>query len=912
MLGWLRIVASRICGWLSRRRAVDEEFARELESHLELLVQENIGRGMAVEEARRAARVRLGGRTQISERHREMHTLPLLETFVQDARYGLRTLRKSPGFTCVAVLTLALGIGANTAIFTLVHAVLLKPLPVAHPEQLYNLGDDQNCCSLGGSQDSFTLYSYPLYKEIRDHTPEFSEIAAFRSHVPKLSVRRSTSDPFAEPFRTQFVSGNYFSMFGVGAFAGRTLTPADDEPGAPTVAVMSYRTWQVRFAADLTVVGSQIIMDRQPVTVIGVAAPSFFGERLGGDPAELWVPLSSEPSLIPIGTHLNDADDYWLYAIGRLRPEVTGGQAQAHLKSEVQQWIAARPNMSGYKREEVEKMVLTLTPASGGIQNLQVDYAEPLRFLTVVSAFVLLIACANIANLLLARGTASLGEIAVRVALGASRVRLVQQVVTESVLLALAGGAAGVGLAFLGTRVILLLAFRGSEYVPIEASPSIPVLLFAFVLSVATGVIFGIAPAWAGSQAQPAETLRGAGRSTTDRSRVPQKALLVLQAALSLVLLVGAGLATESLRNLESQRFGFQTAGRLVVRVDSDLAGYAPERLPSLYQELQDRLARIPRVQSASLSMYSPMEGSNWGDPISIAGHPAPPGKIFSSSLNSVSAHYFETIGTRLVRGRFIDESDTPTSRHVAVISEAFARKYFSNEEALGQHFGIGDASHAEDYEIVGIVEDAKYNEPREPVYVRAFLALLQARENNSNIFHDIQLLVAGSMQNLEPVIRRTLASVDSNLTVLRVIRFDQQVAQNFNSDRLVARLTTLYGLLALVLACVGLYGVAAYTVTRRTSEIGIRMALGAPRGSILTMMLRVAMSPVVLGLLLGLPLALAGGRAIASELYGVKGYDAVVLGTAVLVLIASSIGAALIPARRAARVDPMVALRYE
>jgi predicted permease len=327
---------------------------------------------------------------------------------------------------------------------------------------------------------------------------------------------------------------------------------------------------------------------------------------------------------------------------------------------------------------------------------------------------------------------------------------------------------------------------------------------------------------------------------------------------------------------------------------------------------LQERLAAIPGVQSASLSMYSPMEWSNWGDLISIAGHTAPPGQVFNSSLNSVSAHYFETIGTRLVRGRLIDERDTPTSRRVAVVSEAFARKYFSNGDVLGQHFGIGDASHAGDYEIVGIVEDAKYNDPWEPAYVTAFLPLLQARENNSNIFHDIQLLVAGSGQNLEPVIRRALASVDSNLTVIRVTRLDEQVAENFNSDRLVARLTTLYGLLALLLACVGLYGVAAYTVTRRTSEIGIRMALGAPSGSILAMMLRVAMSPVVLGLLVGLPLALAGGRAIANELYGVKSYDAVVLGTAVLVLVASSIVAALIPARRAARVDPMTALRYE
>src|SRR5215467_2443965 len=335
MLGWFWLMAARIRGWLSRR-SPDEDFARELESHLELLAAENMRRGMPREEAERAARVRLGGMTQIGERHREMHTLPLLETLVQDMRYGLRTLGKSPGFTTVAVLTLALGIGANTAIFTLVHAVLLKPLPVAYPEQLYNLGDDQNCCSLGGSQDSFTLFSYPLYKEVRDHTPEFSEIAAFRSHVPKLSVRRSSSDAYAEPFRTQFVSGNYFSMLGVGAFAGRTLTPTDDEPGAPTLAVMSYRTWQVRFSGEPSVVGRQMILGREPVTVVGIAAPSFFGERLDGDPAELWITLNSEPRLMPIGSHLNETDDYWLYAIGRLRWGVSALQAQSHLKSEIQ------------------------------------------------------------------------------------------------------------------------------------------------------------------------------------------------------------------------------------------------------------------------------------------------------------------------------------------------------------------------------------------------------------------------------------------------------------------------------------------------------------------------------------------------------------------------------------------------
>jgi predicted permease len=467
-------------------------------------------------------------------------------------------------------------------------------------------------------------------------------------------------------------------------------------------------------------------------------------------------------------------------------------------------------------------------------------------------------------------------------------------------------------MAFVGTRAILLIAFRGADYVPIDPRPSMPVLLFAFALSMLTGVVFSMVPAWAGSHARPVESLRGIGRSITEGSTLPQRALLVLQAALSLVLLVGAGLATESLGHLESQQFGFETRGRLMVQVDSDLAGYAPERLPLLYQELRERLTQIPGVLSASLSMYSPMEGSNWGDLISITGHPAQQGAQTSSSLNSVSAHYFETIGTRLVRGRFIDEQDSPSSRRVAVIDEAFARKYFPNEDALGQHFAIVDPGHPGDYEIVGVVEDAKYQDARAPAYVTAFLPLQQAHENNSNIFHDIQLQVAGHARNLQPAIQRTLASVDANLTVIRAISFEEQVSRNFNGDRLVARLTTLYGMLALILACVGLYGVAAYTVARRTNEIGIRMALGAPRASIIRMMLRVAISPVTLGLLIGVPIALAGGRAIASQLYGVRSYDPLVLGAAVFVLATSCIVAAVIPARRAASIDPIRALRTE
>ena len=675
---WLYTIPLRLRSLFGSLQA-DQELDDELRDHLERKSEEYVAQGMTQEEAHRRARLDLGGIEQTKEKCREARQVNWIQDFVQDLRYGLRVLRKSPGFTVVAVLTLALGIGANTAIFTLIHGILLKPLPVAHPEELYNLGDDQECCSISGDQDSFTLFSYALCKEVRDHTPEFLEIAAVRSHPLTLSVRRSGGEGYAQPLLAQFVSGNYFTLFGEGAFAGRALTPADDVAGAATVVVLSYRAWQTRFVGDASIVGSTLIVDRQPVTVVGIAPASFYGETLRGDPADVWFPLAAEPTLIRINSHLNQPDNFWLYAIGRLRPGVSPGQVEAHLRAEIKQWLASRPNMSEYTRDELEKIRFTLTSASTGIQKLQADYAEALQFLMVVSGFVLLIACANITNLLLARSTARRAQIAVRVALGASRGRLVRQVVTEGLPLALLGGAAGVALAFAGTRTILLLPFRGAEFVPIEARPSMPVLLFALGVSMLTGLIFSVLPAWMNSHARPVESLRGGRRSVTEGSTLPQRALLVLQATLSLVLLVGAGLATETLRRLENQKFGFETRGRVMVQVEPDFAGYSPERIVALHNALQERLMQIPGVVSASLSQYSPMEGSNWGERISIAGGPSQKdwADTRSSSLNTVSAHYFETLGTRLVRGRFIDQSDTPASLHVAVVNEAFVRKYF-------------------------------------------------------------------------------------------------------------------------------------------------------------------------------------------------------------------------------------------
>jgi len=840
-----------------------------------------------------------------------------MSTLIQDLRYGLRRLRQSPGFALVCVMTLALGIGANTAIFTLVDALMLKSLPVASPRELYRLGDNGTCCVNGGFQDDWALFSYAKYQQFRDHTPEFSQMAGFQAFTSDFSVRRNGAAGPAQPFQGEFVSGNYFSTFGVGAFAGRTLTPEDDKPGAAPVAMMSYRTWRQDYGADPSVIGAAFNINTVPYTLVGVAPPGFFGDQVRADPPDFWLPISTEPAIHGKENFLNRPDTDWLYIIGRLKSGARPLAIQSKVTVELQHWLSSRPDLTAYDRSQLSKQHIVVVPAGGGVANLEQDTAKGLHLLTVISALVLLIACANIANLMLARGTAARAETAVRMALGAPRRRLVRQIITESVLVAILGGVAGLAVAFAGTRTILAVAFRGAHYVPISASPSLVVLGFAFVLSLVTGVVFGVAPAWITFHSDPAEALRGAGRSTRDRSSLPQRSLVVLQVALSATLLIGAGLLTRSLRNLENQRFGFEPEGRLDVRIDPSLAGYKIEQLYGLYQQLQQYLPRIPGVLSASYSLYSPMRGDNWGEGIHIEGHP--PDERIGASWDRVSPRYFETIGTRLLRGRVIGDEDTPTSRQVAVINEAFARKFFPKQDPIGRHFGMDDAKHSGDYEIVGIVEDTKYQNAREPAYPTFFLPFLQLSKDPkqawmvySHYLGDIELHMAARPENVEGAIRRTLADIDPNLTILDMMSMNEQLARNFNQDRLITRLTELFGLLALILACVGLYGVTAYSVARRTGEIGIRMALGANRGNVLGLVLRGALLQLGIGLAIGIPVALAGGRLLASQLYGVKSHDPLILGLASSVLGACALCAGFVPARRAASIDPMQALRTQ
>jgi predicted permease len=843
-----------------------------------------------------------------------------------DLKLALRQFRKSPGFAATVIFTIALGIGANTAIFTLVHAILLKSLPVANPASLYRLGDLDDCCVNGGfinDDGDFDLFSYDLYRHFQDNTPEFEQLAAFQSGHNMVNVRRGSTVAKAEI--AEYVSGNYFSTFGLGAFAGRTLLPSDDQPGAAPVAVLSYQAWQIAHAADPSVIGSTFYIQNQPFTIVGISPPGFFGDRIDHNPPAFWIPLNLEPVIEGETSILKQPDTNWLYALGRIKPGVNPGSLQAKLTNSLRQWLSTQTAYTINGREkEIPKQYVKLTPGGAGIQNLQQEAGSGLHLLMAISGLVLLVACANIANLLLAKGATRRAETSISMALGAARSRLIRQMLVESLLLGCAGGVIGIAMAYAGARMILTLAFPDSPNLPIHASPSIAVLGFAFALSLLTGLIFGIVPAWITSHSDPAEALRGVNRSTKDRASLPQRSLIVFQAALSLVLLVGAGLLTRSLRNLEHQDFGITTTNRYVFHFDPAGAGYTVATVPAANERFEREFSALPGVQSVGLALYSTLEGNNWGEGLFFEGRPAPgPDDHNNSSWDRVSPHFFETIGQAVVRGRGFTEQDTTTSRMVAVVNQAFVKKFFPNEDPIGHHFGTFDQKYAASYEIVGIVADAKYNNPREPVRPMYFrpMAQLDTRfkdrsaittETRSLFPNSITLRFAGDAAGLEPLVRHTLANINPNLTVIDFNALDYQVAGNFNQERLISRLTALFGLLALVLASVGLYGITAYSVARRTSEIGLRMALGANRGDVVALVLRAASWQVGLGLAIGIPVALLGGHLMASQLYGVSTYDPFTLIAAVIVLAAFAAIAGFIPARRAASIEPMHALRTE
>lgn len=851
-----------------------------------------------------------------------------------DLQEAFRKLKKAPGFTATAAITLALGIGATTAIFTLVHQVMLKSLPVTKPEELWRVGDKIRCCNWGGyTQDNdgeFSLFSWEAYKNFREHTPEFVDLAALQAGNTLLGVRRAGSQAPLDNHNGEFVSGNFFRTLGVQPWIGRLMNDDDDREGASPVAVMSHHLWSAKYGSDPSVVGAAYQINGHLFTIIGIAPPGFYGAKLSGSGMpDIWMPVSIE-ALLSDTPRLKRPSANWLDIVGRVRGGVNPKSLEAKLRAELHGWLASHvADMEPGEKQMWSNQTLHLTPGGAGVAAMRDQYETGLKLLFIASGCVLLVACSNLANLMLARGFKERSQISLRVALGASRVRLVRKALVESTLLAVIGGILGIGVAFGGTRLILHLAFDfgtgRANYVAVDASPSWPVLLFTLLISILTGILFGIVPGWMTSHIDPVEALRGSSRSVRGRGSIAQKSLVIAQAAMSLALLSAAALLGQSLRNLEHQDFGFETNGHYLVSINPTLANYKPEQMEQIFRRIDELLLRIPGVRNVAPALYAPMSGDSWNEGVRIAGRPEPgPKEDSGAGWARVMPGFFETLGAKIVQGRSLEEQDTSTTRPVAVVNEAFVRRFFEHQNPIGQHFGMGRIQYAGSYEIVGVVRDIRYmvwgvRKPVRPMFwvsetqhVQYDDPLYNKFDLASHFLNNIVIWAPGKPPSLETEVRKAIASFDPNLVVYSVDPYSRILAGDFQQENMIATLTMLFGGLGLVLAAVGLYGVMAYIVEQRTSEIGVRMALGADRGSVVRLILSGAFLQIVVGVGLGIPLAIGAGRLMSAQLYGVVPWDLRVLTVATLTLGVAALVASWIPAARAASVEPMVALRAE
>jgi len=844
-----------------------------------------------------------------------------MTTLMQDVRYALRQLRKTPGFTITVLLTLALGIGANAAIFTLVNAVLLKSLPVTDPKTLVRLGNKNDCCVNSGAEEDgdYTIFSTNTYEQLKKNAPEFEELAAMQAGFGFQSIiaRRDGTQAAARSVVGEFVSGNYFRTFGLQPHTGRLLMDADDAPGAPITAVMSYQAWQQDYAGDAAVIGSTFWVNTKAVTIVGIAPQRFYGDRLSSTPPDFYLPIEAMPALASV-PYVHDPDVEWLYLIGRVKPGVALPPLQEKLSAMLRQIFAPSKSFLGaHESTLLPKAHVVLTPGGAGIREMEDQYASHLHLLMWVTGLVLLIACANIANLLLVRGMGRRAEMSVRTALGAMRGRIVRQLLTESVVLAGLGGMAGLAVAYAGTQMLLMLAFPGARNVPIQASPSMAVIGFALGVSLVTGILFGVAPACITAQAQPADALRSGTRATATGVSLLQRGLVVLQAALSLLLLVGAGLFSQSLNRLETADLKLDARNRYIVHINPQAAGYSQTQLEALYRTMENRFHALPGVVNVGISTYTPMEANNWSNGVQIQGQPF---ADIGASFVKANSEYFDSVGTHVVMGRGFRPQDTSTAPTVAVVNQEFVKKFLPNTNPIGKRFGPPGPTSSGDLEIVGVVEDTTYTAVQWKNHLMYFIPMLQRLASDKDPIENDISLYAGALvlqtdrpvNNMETLARSTLAGINPNLTVVRFQTFAEQIADRFANDRLIARLTMLFGGLALLLAAIGLYGVTAYTVVRRTSEIGIRMALGAERMGVIAMVLRGVIVQTALGLVIGIPVALLCVRFVQAQLYEVTRADASVITTAIVTLAAAACVAGIIPARRAASIDPVQALRTE
>ena len=838
-----------------------------------------------------------------------------MDTLLKDIRYGLRGLLKRPAFTLVALTILALGIGANTAIFTLVNAVLLKPLPVPKPEELVlfddSRGEGTSISDGDPSPGQVHRFSYASYRYFREHDSSFQELSAFRSGESRLSVRRTDGQTGGAAERAQghLVSGNYFAVMAVNAMKGRVLTNDDDNPAAQPAAVISNDYWTQKFNGESQVVGKSILLNGTAFTIVGVMPPGFFGERVRRSP-DFWLPLAFQPQIELRKSFLEDKNAYWLNLIGRLKTGAQIEQAQASVNAELRQFITDQvgTKLTDDSRRAIENSYVKLTPGGRGLSGLRSFYSQALRMLMVIVALVLLIACANVGNLLLSRAAARQAEFSLRQALGASRARLVRQLLTESLLLALMGGVAGVLLAQWG---VSFLVARVAATSPLDVKPDLPVLLFSVGISLVSGILFGIAPAIRATRFDLNSALKE--KSTHGRrARFNLGSVLVVsQVAVSLVLLVGAGLFARSLIKLQHEDLGFNRENVLLASIDSRLAGYKPEELSALYRQLYDRLSALPNVRSVTMASFSPLSGSGSNSTLLVRGYTPRQGENRDVAHFQVGPKYAETLGVPLLLGREIGVQDTPASTKVAVVNQTFVEYYFPGQNPLGRRITFNEGSEKEDLEIVGVIGDVKYDSAKEKVERTVYQSIFQIQDQLT-YYNTLELRTAGDPLNLSGEVRSAIAQVDNKLPILNVTSLGIQTDDSVRQERLLAQVVSFFGVLGLVLSCVGLYGIMFHAVVRRTNEIGIRMALGAERRNIIWMVLKESLLLVAAGLAIGVPVSWGAAHLISNQLFGLNPGDPVTLSIAVALLTLVGAIAGYLPARRASRVNPLVALRYE
>ena len=850
-----------------------------------------------------------------------------MRVLVQDLGFAFRQLRKTPGFTATVLLTLALGIGANSAIFTLVNAILLHNLPVTDPKSLVRIGDQDQCCVNSGWSDNgdYSLFATDTYYLFKKSLPEFQELAAMESGYAyrPITVRRAGPQTVAKSVMGTFVSGNYFRVFGLTPAAGRFFVDADDQKGAPITAVMSYDTWQQDYAGDPSVVGSSFFVNTKPVTIIGVAPRGFYGDRIDTNPPKYFLPMNSMDPVIG-APYFPDPEFEWAYILGRVKPGTSLPALQAKISTLLKQQLATTKTFTDPRAKQVlPRTHVVLSPGGGGIQNMQDGYKDHLKLLQWIAALVLLVACANIANLLLVRGMSRRAELSIRSALGAQRRRIVLQLLTESVLLSGLGGLLGLAVSYFGAHALLVLAFPEQHNMPVSASPSPLVIGFAFALSLVTGVLFGLAPALMAARTEPAEALRSNARTTAHGASLLQRSLVVLQAALSLVLLVAAGLFAESLSKAQNVDMHLDATNRYIAHINPQAAGYKGIELEPLYQTIVDRFHALPGVVKVGLATYTPMEDNNWGSGVKVQGEPD---LNKGASWVKASPEYFDSVGSHVVMGRAFRRQDTLNAPPVAVVNQEFVKQFFGKRNPIGHRFGFsgpGNAGKDGAHEIVGVVEDTTYTSVYWKNHAMYFLPMTQRAGSVNDPDDDPdkdQSMYAGAMviqtshpiPGFEKIVGDTLATINPNLTIVKFQTFQQQIDDRFLQERLIARLTSLFGLLALLLAAIGLYGVTAYTVVRRTPEIGIRMALGAARSRVIATVMRGAMLQALIGLAIGIPVAVFCVRYVKSQLYEITSVNVPVMAVAIAVLALAAAIAGIIPAQRAASIDPVKALRIE